>query len=83
MCTHNLCFEQKEEKYHNFSSKNYHFYGREKSQNIAWSCLPNVFSSLAFSIRTYEPRSEKTGLRAFRPGPTQTGLYSYRRWQEA
>ena len=26
-----------------------------------------------------EPRSEKTGLRGFRPGPTQTGLYSHRR----
>ena len=23
-----------------------------------------------------EPRCEKTGLRGFRPGPTQTGLYS-------
>ena len=32
---------------------------------------------------TYEPRSEKTGLRGFRPGPTQTGLYSHRRWLEA
>ena len=31
----------------------------------------------------YEPRSEKTGLRGFRPGPTQTGLYSHRRWLEA
>ena len=28
----------------------------------------------------YEPRCEKTGLRGFRPGPTQTGLYSHRRW---
>ena len=27
----------------------------------------------------YEPRCEKTGLRGFRPGPTQTGLYSQRR----
>ena len=27
-----------------------------------------------------EPRCEKTGLRGFRPGPTQTGLYSHRRW---
>ena len=27
--------------------------------------------------------SEKTGLRGFRPGPTQTGLYSHRRWLEA
>ena len=25
----------------------------------------------------YEPRSEKTGLRGFRPGPTQTWLYSH------
>ena len=31
----------------------------------------------------FEPRSEKTGLRGFRPGPTQTGLYSHRRWPEA
>ena len=31
----------------------------------------------------YEPRFEKTGLRGFRPGPTQTGLYNYRRWLEA
>ena len=29
--------------------------------------------------RRYEPRCEKTGLRDFRPGLTQTGLYSYRR----
>ena len=26
-----------------------------------------------------EPRCEKTGLRGFRPGPTQTGLYNHRR----
>ena len=31
----------------------------------------------------YEPRCEKTGLRNFRPGPTQTRLYNYRRWLEA
>ena len=31
----------------------------------------------------YEPRSEKTGLRGFRPGPTQTRLYSYKGWLEA
>ena len=30
-----------------------------------------------------EPRCEKTGLRGFRSGPTQTGLYSHRRWLEA
>ena len=30
-----------------------------------------------------EPRREKTGLRGFRLGPTQTGMYSHRRWLEA
>ena len=30
-----------------------------------------------------EPRSEKTGLLGFRPGPMQTRLYSHRRWLEA
>ena len=29
---------------------------------------------------SYEPRCEKIGLRGFRPGSTQTGLYSHRRW---
>ena len=31
----------------------------------------------------YEPRCEKTGLRDFRPGPTQTGLHSFRRRLES
>ena len=31
----------------------------------------------------FKPRFEKTGLRGFRPGPTQTELYSHRRWLEA
>ena len=31
----------------------------------------------------FEPRCEKTGLRGFRPGPTQTRLYNHRRWLEA
>ena len=30
-----------------------------------------------------EPRSEKTGLQAFQPGPTQTGLCSHRKCLEA
>ena len=34
-------------------------------------------------LLTDEPRGEKTGLRGFRPVPTQTGLYSHRRWLEA
>ena len=35
------------------------------------------------SSYTNEPRCEKTGIRGFLPDPTQTGLYSYRRWLEA
>ena len=31
----------------------------------------------------YEPRREKSWLRGFRPGPTQTRLYNHRRWVEA
>ena len=34
-------------------------------------------------LGTNEPRREKTGLRGFRPGPTQTGLYSLRSRLEA
>ena len=37
----------------------------------------------AIQVGIFEPRCEKTGLRDFRPGPTQTGLYSHRRWLEA
>ena len=32
---------------------------------------------------TNTPHHEKTGLRGFRPGLTQTRLYSHRRWLEA
>ena len=41
------------------------------------------FLMFALKRRLYEPRCEKTGLRGFRPGPTQTGLYSHRGWLEA
>ena len=30
--------------------------------------------------KLFEPHCEKTGLRGFRPGLTQTGLYSHTRW---
>ena len=33
-----------------------------------------------YNLSLYEPRCEKTGLGGFRPGPTQTSLYSQRRW---
>ena len=29
----------------------------------------------------YEPHCAKTGLRGFRPGQTQIGLYSHKRWR--
>ena len=35
--------------------------------------------NIACSCYTYEPRRQKTGLRGFRPGLTQTSLCSYRR----
>ena len=34
-------------------------------------------------MQTDEPRCEKTGLRGFRPGPTQNGLYNHTRRLEA
>ena len=34
-------------------------------------------------LEVIEPRREKTGLRGFRPGPTQTGLYKLRKELEA
>ena len=41
-CTHHLCFEQKLEKHHNFSSENYLFLGREKLLYITWTCFRNA-----------------------------------------
>ena len=43
----------------------------------------NLYTKLSKShLCINEPHSEKTGLRGFRPGPTQTSLYSHRRWLE-
>ena len=36
-----------------------------------------------YLVTVFEPRREKTGLRDFRPGPTQTGLYKLRSRLEA
>ena len=38
--------------------------------------------SMGDALMLNEPRREKTGLWGFRPGPTQTGLYSHTRWLE-
>ena len=42
---------------------------------LLWTGCPSLFP--------YEPRREKTCLPGFQPGPTQTGLYTRRRWLEA
>ena len=39
-------------------------------------------NTTVIQLSSNEPRSEKTGLRGFRPGSTQTGLHSHRRWLE-
>ena len=49
--------------------------GGQAAQGVKINCYTGV-------KRPYEPRSEKTGLQGLRPGPTQTGLYSHRRWLE-
>ena len=38
---------------------------------------------LCVQIKLFEPRCEKTGLRGFRPGPTQIGQCNHRRCLEA
>ena len=42
-----------------------------------------VWVYLTLSSKWNEPRRQKTGLRGFRPGPTQTGLRSLRKCLEA
>ena len=49
----------------------------EKFHNLTTLTLGNN------RISKIEPRREKTGLRGFRPGPTQTGLYKLRKELEA
>ena len=43
----------------------------------AYDLLKSVSSHWAHD-NSYESRHEKTCLRGFRPGPTQSGLYSHR-----
>ena len=59
--------------------------GNEKIVYLIFVCHMPCTAMLKYDDqpRLFEPRSEKTGLQGFRPGPTQTGLYSYRRWLEA
>ena len=85
-CTHVLCFEQKSVTNLFVLSVSYHIYSCENNQYIVkvaycillWSHIieKNI-------LPVFEPRCEKTGLRVFRPSPTQTELYSHRRWLKA
>ena len=43
---------------------------------------PKVCRRIEYRSISIEPRCEKTSLRGFLPGLTQTGLYSHRRWLE-
>ena len=45
---------------------------------ILMICSHSAIPDLGFNV-IFEPCCEKTGLRGFRPGPIQTGLYNHRR----
>ena len=47
------------------------------------TCLCALIFAGLLTLVTFELRHEKTGLRDFRPGPTQTDLYSHRSRLEA
>ena len=55
------------------------FFVRIFSKKVFACRGPTFIASHTFS----QPRHDKTCLRGFRPGATQTGLYSHRRWLEA
>ena len=63
----------------------YHIYSCENNQYI----VKVAYCKLLWShiekniLPAFEPRCEKTGLWSFRPSPTQTELYSHRRWLKA
>ena len=49
-----------------------------RDERLLPATFNNVYSRSHYmfsSLEQFEPRREKTGLRGFRPGPTQTDLY--------
>ena len=56
---------------------------KDSSLQTVPTCDTNQWMNKVGYLVIIEPRSEKTGLRGFRPGPIQTRLYSHRRWLEA
>ena len=55
----------------------------EEVVKVCWALA--VLFGIGFTQvrKTHEPVREKTNNLGFRPGLTQTGLYSHRRWLEA
>ena len=51
--------------------------------DLCRSWMETLETSFLMKQLIYEPRCEKTGLRGFRPGPTQTRLYNHIRLLEA
>ena len=54
------------------------FSGVQKFRNFMVVYLIIPRTSMVIYLMIIEPRRQKTGLRGFRPGPTQTGLYNHR-----
>ena len=76
MSTHNLCFRAKIRKNEHLCTPQFYYTKvRCKGVLVTRTCFRNE----VFMLLLFEPSCEKTGLRGFRPGRTQTGLYSYRR----
>ena len=55
----------------------------DKLANTINEHISDLLNDELVSNKLFEPRREKTGLRGFRPGPTQTGLYKLRKELEA
>ena len=49
---------------------------------LMWQCHESILTDM-IALNPDEPRREKTGLQCFRPGLTQTDLYSHRSRLEA
>ena len=97
MSTHNTGFYESSTKSIFQLSSNIHLISSSgfesdvtHNKDFKYSCIKDIIP-LNSAVRcivqnihqTFEPHHEKTCLWGFRPGPTQTKLYSHRRWLEA
>ena len=56
------------------------YVGMPQSKPVAGTHKKQQDNSNEYPKPIFEPRCEKTGLRCFPPGPTQTRLHNHRRW---